>query len=109
MYNMELKWKSSDGKGLALVTWNARAGDNKWCGGMAAAMVVSKGKFAEGIVQVPSDSLRTRGKPEAVLVQVFLPEKTGEVQTIRLTYSPPGASCLPTPLLFIPVVMQKQP
>jgi hypothetical protein len=106
MYTMEIKWKSSNGKGLALMTWNARAGDNKWCGGMANTMIVSDGKFKEGIIELPSDRLNTKGAPEAVLVQVFPPAKNGEVQTIRLTYSPPGASCLPTPLIFIPVAME---
>lgn len=105
MYNVKLRWKSSNNKGLALVTWNARAGDNQWCGGMAAAMVVGGGKFAGGVVRLPSDSLRTKGAPEAVLIQVFPPGKEGAVQSIDLVYSPPGASCLPTPLVFIPVEM----
>ncbi|ANE49984.1 copper amine oxidase [Flavisolibacter tropicus] len=106
MYNVEMKWKSTNGKGLALVTWNARAGDNKWCGGMANTMVVSDGKFKEGIIQLPADQLRTKGAPEAILVQIFPPAKNGEVQTINYTYSPPGASCLPTPLIVIPIDMQ---
>lgn len=105
MYNIELKWKSSNGKGLALVTWNARAGDGKWCGGMANTMMVSEGKFKGGIIQLPADRLTTKGPPEAVLIQVFPPGKAGEIQTITMTYSPPGASCLPTPLIFIPVDM----
>lgn len=103
MYNIEFKWKSTDGKGLALVTWNARSGNSQWCGGMANTMVVSKGRFNEGIIQLPSDRLVTKSAPEAILVQVFPPAANGEEQTIRLTYSPPGASCLPTPLIFIPV------
>lgn len=105
MYDVEMKWKSTDGKGLALVTWNSRSADNKWCNGMAATMVVSKGKFNEGIIQLPNDRLVTKAAPEAILIQVFPPAKNGEEQTIRLTYSPPGASCLPTPLVFIPVDM----
>lgn len=105
MYDMELKWKSTDGKGLALVTWNSRSADNQWCNGMAATMVVSKGKFEPGIIQLPNDRLVTKAAPEAILVQVFPPAKNGEEQTIKLTYSPPGASCLPTPLVFIPVDM----
>jgi hypothetical protein len=104
MYDIELKWKSTNGKGLALLTWNARAG-GKWCGGMANTMVVSGGKFDEGIIQLPSDRLNTKGPPEAILVQVFPPASNGEVQTIKLKYSPPGASCLPTPLIFVPVEM----
>ncbi|WP_256012358.1 copper amine oxidase [Desertivirga xinjiangensis] len=106
MYSINLKWKSTDGKGLALVTWNSRSSDNKWCNGMAATMVVSKGKFDEGIIKLPSDKLTTKGAPEAVLVQVFAPAANGEEQTLNITYSPPGASCLPTPLIFIPVDMK---
>lgn len=105
MYEVEMKWKSTDGKGLALVTWNSRSADNKWCNGMAATMVVSKGKFKEGIIQLPNDRLVTKAAPEAILIQVFPPAKNGEEQTIKFTYSPPGASCLPTPLVFIPVDM----
>jgi hypothetical protein len=103
LYHINLKWKSSDGKGLALVSWNSRSSDNKWCNGMAASMVVSKGKFVPGVIQLPKKELTTKGAPEVVLIQVFQPSKDGEEQQIQLTYSPPGASCLPTPLVFIPV------
>jgi hypothetical protein len=106
IYNMEIKWKSTDGRGLALVTWNSRSDNGQWCGAMANTMVVSKGKFKDGIIQLPSDKLVTKKAPEAVLVQVFPPAANGEEQTIKLTYSPPGASCLPTPLIFIPVNME---
>lgn len=106
MYQVEMKWKSTDGRGLALVTWNSRADNGQWCGGMANTMVVSKGKFKEGIIQLPADRLITKKNPEAILVQVFPPAANGEEQTIRFTYSPPGASCLPTPLVFIPVDMK---
>lgn len=105
LYNVNLRWKSTDGKGLALVTWNSRSADNKWCSGMAASMVMDKGKFKQGIVQLPADALITKGAPEAVLIQIFPPAKKGEVQTINFTYSPPGASCLPTPLVFVPIDM----
>jgi hypothetical protein len=103
MYHIEMKWKSTDGKGLALVTWNSRAENGQWCGGMANTMVVSEGKFKEGIIQLPSDRLITKSAPEAIVIQVFQPKEGVEEQTIHLTYSPPGASCLPTPLVFIPV------
>ena len=103
MYHVKMKWKSSDGKGLALVTWNSRSDDGLWCGGMAATMIVSKGKFDKGIIQLPADQLATKGASEAVLIQIFPPDADGAEQTIEFTYSPPGASCLPTPLVFIPV------
>ncbi|NIG56369.1 copper amine oxidase [Chitinophaga sp. Cy-1792] len=102
MYNIEMKWKSTDGKGLALVTWNARGG-GQWCDAMANTMVVSEGKFKPGTIQLPADQLTTGKAPEAVLVQIFKPAANGETQTIKMTWSPPGASCLPTPLVFIPV------
>jgi hypothetical protein len=105
MYNIEMNWESTNGKGLALVTWNARSG-GQWCGGMANVMRVSKGKFNEGIMQIPSDKLITKGYPEAVLIQVFLPDPKNKIQKIRLTYTPPGASCLPVPLIFIPVDLE---
>jgi len=103
MYEIELKWKSTDGKGLALVIWNSRSADNTWCGGMAATMIVSKGKFPEGIQLLPKEELITKKAPEVILVQIFEPTGDGKVQTLNLTYSPPGASCLPIPLIFIPV------
>ncbi|MGV3704382.1 MAG: copper amine oxidase [Arcticibacter sp.] len=102
IYDIEVDWKSSDGKGLALLTWNSRT-DNQWCSGMAASMIVSEGIFKDGIVQLPSNKLTTTGAPEAVVVQVFKPAKDGSKQTIKLRYSPPGASCLPTPFIFVPV------
>ena len=106
MYNIELDWESTDGKGLALITWNSLS-KAKYCGGMANVMKVSKGKFNEGIVQIPSDKLMTTGDPEAVLIQVFLPDPKNRIQKIRLTYSPPGASCLPVPFIFVPVTIHK--
>ncbi|RZK60740.1 MAG: copper amine oxidase [Pedobacter sp.] len=102
MYNVELKWKSTNGKGLALVTWNSRT-DNKWCSGMANAILVKKENTKDEIVTIPVSQLTTRGAPEGVLVQVFRPDPNKEIQTLRFTYSPPGASCLPTPLIFIPI------
>ncbi|PWG81756.1 copper amine oxidase [Pararcticibacter amylolyticus] len=106
-YDINLKWKSTDGRGLALVTWNPRSADNKWCGAMAATMVLHSGKYKQGTIQLPSDELVTKSDPEAVLIQVFEPGKSGEEQEIKFTYSPPGASCLPTPLVLIPIDLNK--
>ncbi|MBO9727293.1 MAG: copper amine oxidase [Chitinophaga sp.] len=103
IYHIDVAWKSSDGKGLALMTWNPRGDNSQWCGGMANTMIVSGGKFKEGIIQLPGNQLVTTKAPEAILVQIFTPSKDGSVQQIHLTYSPPGASCLPTPLVLVPV------
>ena len=102
MYNVELNWVSTNGKGLALVTWNARA-NNKWCSGMANTILIKPDDKSQEIVSVPSNQLITKAEPEAVLVYVFKPDKNKEIQTLKFTYSPPGASCLPTPLIFVPI------
>ncbi|MDK2972875.1 MAG: hypothetical protein PWP23_2630 [Candidatus Sumerlaeota bacterium] len=106
MYDIEIERASSDGRGLALVTWNARFG-SEWCGGMANTMMVSEGMYPAGAVSIPSDKLVNKSAPEYVVVQVFPPVPEGTTETIRLRYSPPGASCLPTPLAFIPVDFDK--
>jgi len=103
MYDTNIKWKSTDGKGLALITWNSRSADNQWCGGMGLTMELFDDKGEKSVVQFPSDRLVTKAAPEAILVQVYKPEPSKEIQEINLTYSPPGASCLPTPLVLIPI------
>ncbi len=103
IYHIRLRWKSTDGRVLALLTWNPASRNGQWCGGMANTMVVGSGKFKGGIQQLPSDRLVTGGSPECIFVQLFPPAAGGKEQTIELTYSPPGASCLPTPLVLVPV------
>jgi hypothetical protein len=102
LYDVELNWKSTNGKGLALLTWNSRT-DNRWCSGMANAILIQNEGKGNEIVSIPSNQLTTRGAPEGVLVKVFKPDPTKETQTLKFTYSPPGASCLPTPLIFVPI------
>lgn len=102
MYHVELNWESTNGKGLALVTWNSRT-DNKWCSGMANSILIKNEGKANEIVSVPSNQLTTKGAPEGVLIQIFKPDPSKEIQTLKFVYSPPGASCLPTPLIFVPV------
>ncbi|MDR3713058.1 MAG: copper amine oxidase [Puia sp.] len=103
VYTMELEWKSTDGRSLALVTWNPWSNNSHWCGGMANTMIVGDGIHKEEIELLPSDRLITGGAPEAILVKVFHPSADKRTQIIKLTFSPPGASCLPIPLVFIPV------
>lgn len=104
LYHTEITWKSSDGRALALVTWNPRSA-NRWCKGLAASIVI-KTADSEKIVQIPSNQLVIRAAPEAAVIYVFPPASDGEQQTIEFTYSPPGASCLPMPLVFIPVEIE---
>lgn len=103
LYDTSIKWKSTDGKGLALVTWNSRSADNQWCGGMALTMELFDQNNNKSVVQLPSDRLVTKAAPEAILIKIFKPDPTKEIQEINFTYSPPGASCLPTPMVLIPI------
>lgn len=103
MYDITIPWKSSDGKSLALLTWNPMGGVGQWCDGMANSMIVSKGKFDSGVVKLPGNTLVVKKDPDAILVQVFQPAPNNGIQQIHIVYSPPGASCLPTPLVFMPV------
>lgn len=106
LYNISLDWTSADGRALALVVWNARS-QSQWCGALAHAIGVSAGRHPAGIVEVPRDSLVIKGAPEAVVLQVFAPPRKGQTSKIELTYTPPGASCLPTPIVFVPVELPK--
>ncbi len=103
MYNTNIKWKSTDGKGLALITWNCRSADNQWCGGMGLTMELFDNNMNKTVIQYPSNKLVTKAAPEAILIDVYKPDPTKEVQEINFTYSPPGASCLPTPLILVPI------
>lgn len=106
LYHTNIKWKSTDGKGLALITWNSRSADNQWCGGMGMTMELFDGQNNKTVVQYPSDQLVTRAAPEAIVLEIYKPDPTKEVQEIKFTYSPPGASCLPTPLILVPVDLE---
>lgn len=101
LYRIRLKRASSDGRGWALLMCQI-PGHTATCGKIGAAVKVSAGVWPGGVVGLPSDRVVFGGAEEAVLIQRFLPLPKGQTETIELTYSPPGACCLPTPLLFVP-------
>lgn len=103
LYDTNIKWKSTDGKGLALITWNSRSADNQWCGGMGLTMEVYDAQGKKSVNQYPSNQLVTRAAPEAILIKIYKPDPSKEIQEINFTYSPPGASCLPTPMILVPI------
>lgn len=106
IYEMEIPYTSSDGRGVALLVYNARAGA-QWCGQQALAVQLeTQGKLEtpeHGVVELPADQVPYAGPPEAVVVQVFPSVEQGETGWIRMRYSPPGASCLPVPFVLVPV------
>ncbi|HWQ91513.1 MAG TPA: hypothetical protein VN673_07560, partial [Clostridia bacterium] len=104
LYRIKLERCSSDGRGLALLMGRVEA-NNRYCGGLGAAVQVSPGMEPGGVVALPSERAAFYGPGEAVMVQKFEPLKPGQTETIEVVYSPPGAACLPTPLYLVPFDM----
>ena len=100
LYRIRLRFRSGDGRGMAVLL-SASSGSGRWCGRVGAAMQVSAGLWPAGTLALPSDRTSFGGPGEFVLVQKF-PPRPGE-QTIELVYSPPGAACIPTPLVLVPL------
>jgi hypothetical protein len=101
IYRIKIRYKSSDGRGLALLMAKMSS-NHPYCLHTAAAVVVSDGVAKGGVVPLPRTQTTFDNPPDAVVIQRFAPPGQGEEGTIELTYSPPGASCLPTPLLLVP-------
>jgi hypothetical protein len=97
-YRLRITRKSSDGRGLLLLICKPQEDSNKYCPGSAAA-VLAGGE----VVALPKDEGAFKQFPQAVMIRRFPPLEKGKSETIDLTYSPPGASCLPTPLLLVPL------
>ncbi len=101
LYRVRLKRSSSDGRGWALLMCHIPS-QSEWCGKIGAVVKVSDGVWPGDVVSLPRDRVAFGGIEEAVLIQRFPPLAKGTVETVDLSYSPPGACCLPTPLVFVP-------
>jgi hypothetical protein len=102
IYRMKLRYRSTDGRGFALLMVTDRF-DSKWCQAVASVVRVSDGMHDGGVIDLPRDSVRFRILPEAVVVQTFPPAPPGQTREIEIDYTPPGASCLPTPFVLVPI------
>jgi hypothetical protein len=101
MYRIRLKRSSSDGRGLALLMTKPGRG-GKWCGAQSGAVQVNRGVWAGGTVAIPADRVAYGNPGEMVLLQEYPPLRKGATSDIEILYSPPGASCIPTPMLLVP-------
>ena len=72
-------------------------------------MQVNDGVWPGGTVAIPTDRVSYGETPgEMVLIRKnFRPLYKGWTRTLEITYSPPGASCIPTPMLLVPVLSVK--
>lgn len=102
-YRFRVKYTSSDGRGLALVVTNPTGG-NAMCQYLATAMQVSSpdGLVPNQTLRIPNGDAMLSLTPDVVLIQKLPALEAGRTGTFDLLYSPPGAACLPTPLVFIP-------
>lgn len=94
MYRFKLKVKSSNGQKLALLLSNGR-GTKGFCD-VAGAVV----KLSGQTIPLPRDVPRFAMLPEACMIGTVSPTK--EPTEVELIYTPPGASCLPLPILLVP-------
>ncbi len=101
IYRIRFTRTSSDGCKLALLFTKLDV-VNQWCGAVAAAVTLKRGNQPEELIAVPADKVALQKKGEVSVLAVFPPLPAGETEDIELVYSPPGAACLPTPLLLVP-------
>lgn len=104
LYRIRITRTSSDGRGLALLM--AKTGGGPWCSALAAVVQVNSGLLPGGLVNLPGDRVAFGGVNELVLIQKLPPVPRGQTDLVEIIYSPPGASCLPTPFVFVPVATE---
>ncbi len=105
-YHLSIERKSSDNRGIAVLMGNRYAvgpdDEDNPCMNQSGAVFVDAGADPRGVVQIPEEETFFNTKGEYVLLQAYRPLDEGETDTINIIYSPPGASCLPTPIVFVP-------
>ena len=101
VYRIRIRRESSDGRSLAVFMHNLFPA-NQFCRNQSSAIKISDGLPPGGIVSIPTSATSFGGADENVLLQTFAPLPEGETDIIEILYSPPGASCLPTPIFFVP-------
>ncbi len=106
MYHISIERKSSDNRGIAVLMGNNYAigpnDPNNFCMNQSGAVFVDAGADPRGVVRIPENETFFNTKGEYVLLQAYRPLREGETHTMNIIYSPPGASCLPTPIVFVP-------
>jgi hypothetical protein len=98
IYHVRLAYKASDGQSMAMMigSFSRRSG-----GGTRpmAALKISDGIWKGGWVGI---SGKSEDRGAVALVQKFSAPAAGTTNYIEITYSPPGGSSLPIPILFVP-------
>jgi hypothetical protein len=102
MYHIHLAWQSSDNRGLGVVM--TRTGSSSsGCGKVGAAVEVAGEGRPPQTILLPANAISFGEPGEAVLIQKFVAPPERKEGVIEFTYSPPGAACIPTPFLLVPI------
>ena len=100
VYHLRLKVRARDGRRVAVLL--AKPQDDKgYCPGTAAGVALRVGDAPQRVVALPTTGM-LRQFPQAALIGIVTPPADRAV-AIELAYTPPAASCLPTPILFVPI------
>ena len=102
LYHIKLKFKSSDGRGVAVLL-SANHYEKEKCGFIGTAVKINDGKNPGGVIPLPREAVRFHGLPEACVMQTYDAPKDGSEGVIDFVYTPPGACCIPTPILIVPI------
>ena len=105
MYRIRLTLRSGDGRRMAMLLAKPQD-DAGYCPATTAAVALREGDDAWSLGESHVVALPTTGTlrrfPQAAMIGVIAPAR-GAQRTIELTYSPPAASCLPTPIILMPI------
>ena len=100
VYHITFDVRSGDGRRMAVLLAKPQP-DEGYCPATAASVAIRIGDAPASVVGVPRAGVLKRF-PQAGLIGIVAP---GREQTTRveLTYTPPAASCLPTPIVVVPM------
>ncbi len=101
VYRIRVPLTHSDGRSWAVLMHNLYHGSD-FCRHQASAVKVGEGGFPAEVVPVPRESVTFSGEGNHVLLQVYPPSDDNGPLIAEIEFSPPGASCLPTPIFFVP-------
>jgi hypothetical protein len=97
MYRVSLPYSTPDGRGFALALSNP-TGASDVCRYMATAVTVN----GTAVMAPSSGSEMLSAPPQAIILAKIPALAQGASGTLDILFSPPGAACLPAPVMLIP-------
>lgn len=100
VYRVRVRLTSGNGKRVAVVLVKPQD-DKGYCPGTTAAVLMRTAGERQQVVALPASGM-LRQFPQAALIGIVSPPRDASI-AVDLAYTPPAASCLPTPILFVPI------